>query len=171
MLMSLHFTIISGKEVNLWPPVVFLSTMISVYFYHTGHQATVPSIRWESAFIGFHGDFDNNIIPGVLITLNTFASEVFLSVLCPLLVVWPLTDGLFLKSMLTKKDEPGHWKGDFLLLEDEGVFKQMLFRLFSSMFLFQGIKVRRTWSITNGIRSVPVVLWSYIGMALWLSYL
>lgn len=119
-----------------------MSTLFATLFYSTGHQATVPSIKWESAFTGFHGDFDYNIIPAILITLNTFAAEVFYSILCPLLVIWPLTDGLFLKSMATKKEEPGHWKGDFLLLEDEDVFKQMLFRLFSSMFLFQGIKVK-----------------------------
>jgi hypothetical protein len=134
---------ILGKLVNFWPPVVFTSTIFSTFFFATGHQATVPAIRWESAFTGFHGDFSNNIVPAMLITLNTFAAEVFYCILCPLIVIWPLTDGIFLKSLITKKEEPGQWKGDFILFEDEDMFKQLLFRLFSSMFLFQGIKVTR----------------------------
>jgi hypothetical protein len=64
-------------------------------------------------------------VPAILITLNTFAAEVFYCILCPLIVIWPLTDGIFLKSLITKKEEPGQWKGDFILLEDEDMFKQL----------------------------------------------
>ena len=34
------------------------------YFYCTGHQATIPSIKFDAAFVGFPGDMENLVLPG-----------------------------------------------------------------------------------------------------------
>ena len=36
----------------------------SQYFYFTGHQSTIPAIRFEAAFVGLPGDLDNLVLPG-----------------------------------------------------------------------------------------------------------
>lgn len=47
-----------------WSVVVLWHFLASYYFYCTGHQATIPSIRFEAAFIGFPGDIENIVLPG-----------------------------------------------------------------------------------------------------------
>lgn len=44
--------------------IIMLSQLSSFFFYATGHQATIPSIRFEAAFTGFYGDFQTVILPG-----------------------------------------------------------------------------------------------------------
>ncbi|KAK3097761.1 hypothetical protein FSP39_012915 [Pinctada imbricata] len=139
--------IITLREKHSKPPsflcyVVTFSMMTSLYFYNTGHQATVPSIRFEAAFNGFHGDFDNKIIPGLLIHLNTFVAEVFFGILSPLIIFWPLTEGIFVQWILKKsKEQEQRWKGDFILYEDGDTLRKLLFRLLSCIFIFHGIKI------------------------------
>lgn len=38
--------------------------MASHNFYSTGHQATIPTIRFEAAFVGLPGDMDSFYLPG-----------------------------------------------------------------------------------------------------------
>lgn len=38
--------------------------MSSYNFYSSGHQATIPSIRFEAAFVGLPGDMDSLYLPG-----------------------------------------------------------------------------------------------------------
>ena len=40
--------------------------MSSYNFYSSGHQATIPSIRFEAAFVGLPGDMDSFYLPGKL---------------------------------------------------------------------------------------------------------
>ena len=40
--------------------------MSSHYFFTSGHQATIPSIRFEAAFVGLPGDMKNIHLPGNL---------------------------------------------------------------------------------------------------------
>ena len=47
-----------------WSVAVLWHFLASYYFYCTGHQATIPSIRFEAAFIGFPGDMENIVLPG-----------------------------------------------------------------------------------------------------------
>jgi len=56
----------------LW---IFLS---SHSFFSFGHHATVTSLRFESAFVGIHGEITkyNLLLAGVLVGLNTLASQV-----------------------------------------------------------------------------------------------
>ena len=47
-------------------PVVTWVMISSYNFYSSGHQATIPSIRFEAAFVGLPGDMGNFILPGEL---------------------------------------------------------------------------------------------------------
>jgi hypothetical protein len=38
--------------------------MSSHNFYSSGHQATIPSIRFEAAFVGLPGDMESFYLPG-----------------------------------------------------------------------------------------------------------
>ena len=49
-----------------WSIVVLWHLLSSYYFYCTGHQATIPSIRFEAAFVGFPGDMENLVLPGMV---------------------------------------------------------------------------------------------------------
>ncbi|OWF39015.1 GPI ethanolamine phosphate transferase 3-like [Mizuhopecten yessoensis] len=120
--------------------VVLHSVLSSLYFYTTGHQATVPAIRFEAAFVGFHGDFQNYALPAMLIHLNTFAAHVLLGVLAPLWVFWPLAKSTFATQM-TNVELDRTSKGDFALFEDEELLKKRMFQLFTCLTLFSGIKV------------------------------
>ena len=137
------FFFILGSAPSFLCYVVTFSMVSSYFFFTTGHQATVPSIRFESAFNGFHGNFENHLLPGLLIHLNTFASEVFFGVVSPLIILWPLTEGTFVQWILRKtKEEERRWKGDFILFEDGDTLRKLLFRLVSCMMFFGGVKVK-----------------------------
>ena len=45
------------------------------FFYSTGHQPTFPALQWNAAFVGFHGDHSTNLLPGLLVIMNTFSSQ------------------------------------------------------------------------------------------------
>ena len=44
--------------------VVILSFLASYWFFATGHQNTIPSIRFEAGFVGLQGDSSNHFITG-----------------------------------------------------------------------------------------------------------
>ncbi|XP_067666675.1 GPI ethanolamine phosphate transferase 3-like [Haliotis asinina] len=121
--------------------VVTLGLLMSTFFFATGHQTTVPAIRFESAFTGFHGDFKYNVIPALLITLNTFASHVFFVVISPLLMFWPHLEGIVSQLMrqVSKKDRV--WRGDFVAYDDRPSFRKNIMRLVFGLLLFSAFKV------------------------------
>lgn len=125
---------------DLISAVVFHTVLSSFYFYTTGHQATVPAIRFEAAFVGFHGDFQYYALPAALIYLNTFAAHVLLGVLAPLWVFWPMVKSTF-TALMTNTEVDRTSKGDFALFEDEELLKKRMFQLFTCLTLFSGIKV------------------------------
>ncbi|KAL9609445.1 MAG: hypothetical protein Q9167_005800 [Letrouitia subvulpina] len=66
-------------------PVV-LALLGSFYFFKTGHQATLASIQWESAFIplkAIHYPWSP-----MLVFLNTYGAQIFTTIAVPLLVLW-----------------------------------------------------------------------------------
>ena len=73
----MHYNLTGLLQVP-WYAIAGWGFMATQYFFATGHHATVPAIRFESAFVGFYGDFPKYLyfIPALLITLNTFASQV-----------------------------------------------------------------------------------------------
>jgi len=61
--------------------------LLSVYyFYATGHDCTFSSLQWETAFLGL--EEYNFIAGGLLVTINTWASQVVFVLLLPLLVTY-----------------------------------------------------------------------------------
>lgn len=66
-------------------PVV-LGLLGSFHFFKTGHQATLASIQWESAFIPLRS-IRYPWTP-LLIVLNTFGAQILCAVAVPALVLW-----------------------------------------------------------------------------------
>jgi phosphatidylinositol glycan class O len=66
-------------------PVV-LALLGSFHFFKTGHQATLASIQWESAFIPLH-TIRYPWSP-ILVALNTFGSHILAVSSIPLIVLW-----------------------------------------------------------------------------------
>ncbi|KIO22559.1 hypothetical protein M407DRAFT_79125 [Tulasnella calospora MUT 4182] len=64
----------------------FLSTLSILLFYSTGHQATMPSIQWKSAFIGFP-TLTYPFAP-LLVILNTFGPIAITALAAPLFALW-----------------------------------------------------------------------------------
>ena len=65
---------------------VILGLLGNYYFFKTGHQATLSSIQWDTAFIAFK----NIVYPWspLLVVLNTFGSQMLTAIAVPLLVLW-----------------------------------------------------------------------------------
>jgi phosphatidylinositol glycan class O len=66
-------------------PIV-LGLMGSFHFFKTGHQATLSSIQWETAFIPFR-TIRYPWSP-LLVVLNTFGAQILCAVAVPALVLW-----------------------------------------------------------------------------------
>lgn len=66
-------------------PVVF-GLLGSFHFFTTGHQATIPSVQWDIAYI----PAQSIVFPFTHIALifNTFAPQILTSLAVPLLVLW-----------------------------------------------------------------------------------
>lgn len=64
----------------------FLSILSLLLFYSTGHQATMPSIQWKSAFIGFP-TLTYPFAP-LLVVLNTFGPIAIAALAAPLFALW-----------------------------------------------------------------------------------
>ncbi|CAF9911580.1 MAG: mannose-ethanolamine phosphotransferase gpi13 [Heterodermia speciosa] len=65
---------------------VILGALGSFHFFKTGHQATLASIQWESAFI----PLQTIIYPWspMLVILNSFGAQILTTVAVPLLATW-----------------------------------------------------------------------------------
>ena len=65
---------------------IILGVLGSFHFFKTGHQATLSSIQWDSAFVAstsIHYPWSP-----LLVTLNTFGSQIILVIAVPLVVLW-----------------------------------------------------------------------------------
>jgi phosphatidylinositol glycan class O len=63
-----------------------LALMGSYYYFKTGHQATLSSIQWDSAFIPLH-TIQYPWTP-ILIALNTFGAQIMCAVAVPAISMW-----------------------------------------------------------------------------------
>jgi phosphatidylinositol glycan class O len=66
-------------------PIV-LALLGSFHFFKTGHQATLPSIQWESAFIPLHAI--RYPWSPLLVALNSFGAQILAAAAVPLVVLW-----------------------------------------------------------------------------------
>lgn len=116
--------------------------LASEHFFATGHQATITTIRWESAFHGFSGDFSSNVIPALLIIVNTFSSQLMCTVALPLVTYWQYTRGHW--AMTKGKVEKEENRGELILNEDKNLLRQKLFNLYTKYILLYGLKVNHS---------------------------
>ncbi len=65
---------------------IMLALLGSFHFFKTGHQATLSSIQWESAFIPLH-TIRYPWSP-ILIALNSFGAQILAATAVPLVVLW-----------------------------------------------------------------------------------
>jgi len=65
---------------------IMLALLGSFHFFKTGHQATLSSIQWESAFIPLH----SLVYPysPILVGLNTYGAQILAVIAVPLVVLW-----------------------------------------------------------------------------------
>ncbi|KAL1110552.1 hypothetical protein AAG570_008080 [Ranatra chinensis] len=136
-----------------WWSVVCWGFSSLYFFYGTGHQPTFPGIQWDAAFL--MGDIVSTFLPGVLVIVNTFISQILHALLLPLLfisqftlgVVWPLaTQNIDLK------------KGEFLLAKQEGLLWKGMFSLTARYILFQGWRVFISM-LSASIHSRHLMVW------------
>ncbi len=123
-----------------WSMVVLWGLVSSNFFFSTGHQATVPNIRWDAGFVGLHGDHDCYVFPAVLITLNTFAAHVLSVVSLPLLLFWPQFRLDVLRTF-DKSQKQKSSSGEFEFHEERDKLRSSLFKLTLSFLLFHLCKV------------------------------
>ncbi|KAG0326678.1 mannose-ethanolamine phosphotransferase gpi13 [Dissophora globulifera] len=71
---------------DLLLPTVVLSLMANLLFFATGHQATLSSIQWSSAFIGV--TTLNYFFSPVLVAVNTLGPFMLCAAALPLVVIW-----------------------------------------------------------------------------------
>ncbi|CAG8450303.1 11777_t:CDS:1 [Funneliformis caledonium] len=77
--------LIDSQDTTFLDIVVF-SLCGTLFFFSTGHQATIPSIQWSAGFIGI--DEANFTITPILVTLNALSSQILFTCAIPLLVFW-----------------------------------------------------------------------------------
>ncbi|KAJ1920071.1 mannose-ethanolamine phosphotransferase gpi13 [Mycoemilia scoparia] len=70
----------------LLPQTVLLVLFSYVYYFSTGHQFTLASIQWSSAFVGLRSV--NLILSGILVFINSLGSFILVSLSLPLIVLW-----------------------------------------------------------------------------------
>lgn len=125
-----------------WSIVVLWHLLSSYYFYCTGHQATIPSIRFEAAFVGLPGDMENLVLPGLLILLNTFAAPVLFAVALPLLQFWPQIPNRLLGTGNKNGQQSG--KGEFDWIDNPELLRTRMFRLILMYQTLHGFKLLAT---------------------------
>eukprot|EP00117_Sycon_ciliatum_P006883 scpid39012/ scgid10221/ GPI ethanolamine phosphate transferase 3; Phosphatidylinositol-glycan biosynthesis class O protein len=72
------------SSVSTWTKAALWAALSGHFFFSTGHQCDLPSIRFDAAFVGLHGDQQAFVAAGALVLLNMFASPVLFTLAIPL---------------------------------------------------------------------------------------
>ncbi|KAJ1960699.1 mannose-ethanolamine phosphotransferase gpi13 [Dipsacomyces acuminosporus] len=79
-------------SVSLLPAQIILLALLSYLdYFSTGHQFTLVSIQWSTAFVGVREM--HLVICGLIVGLNTFGSFIFTALCVPLVVLWNVSLG------------------------------------------------------------------------------
>lgn len=113
------------------------------FFYGTGHQPTFANIQWDAAFVGTKGLPLNNYISGALILINTFAANILMGFLLPLLVIAPFNIFVMLPSTISKRKgfEVVSQRGEVVLFERDDEMIVNAFVVASKYIALYGIRV------------------------------
>ncbi|XP_077989411.1 GPI ethanolamine phosphate transferase 3, catalytic subunit-like [Glandiceps talaboti] len=146
-----------------WYIIVLWGLMASQYFFATGHQATVPAIRFESGYVGFHGDFPTYLyfLPAIMIGSNTFAGPIIFTLSLPLVLLWPFSRGYIVLDKKTKQQNQNaeDRKGEFSLHENEGQLQVAMLRLILMYLAFSAVKVLGTM-VSAAIHRRHLMVWA-----------
>ena len=148
-------------------PVV-LGLLGSYHFFKTGHQATLSSIQWESAFIPL-STIQYPWSP-LLVVLNSFGAQILVTIAVPLTVLW--------KQPATKKGLLGNVAkalATFILYHAvinlattmwAGHLRRhlMLYRIFSPRFM-TGAAVLLVVDLVAAVVSIGLVRWNFASIA------
>lgn len=119
-----------------WCSVIMWCFLSSFWWFATGHQASVSSIQWDAAFVGFQGSHSSSIIPALLVILNTFCMQILSTLSLPLLMFWPLT-----RSKWYHESFEEYTKSELLLYKDKKTFMSILNDLFVKYLSFHAMKI------------------------------
>lgn len=129
-----------------WSSVICWGFFTLYCFYGTGHNATFPGIQWEAAFVGTGGQFENHIVPGFLISINTFASHIVLSLMLPILLIAPFTLHVMFPKMVPSSSKDiikinDMKRGELILYEKDDLLYYGMFTLCTKFILFFGFRI------------------------------
>ncbi|KAJ9642025.1 mannose-ethanolamine phosphotransferase gpi13 [Coniosporium tulheliwenetii] len=148
-------------------PVV-LGLMGSFYFFKTGHQASLSSIQWESAFIPLKSI--RYPWSPVLVLLNTFGAQILCAVAVPATALWkkqPKQRGLLGDVVRTVATHILFYAGIALAtMMWAGWLRRhlMLFRIFSPRFMM-GAVVLLVVDVVSVFVALGGTLWSFLSVA------
>ena len=142
--MVTYLIYVTEEKLNVsWGLLCMWNFLATHFFFGSNHQATITSIRWESAYVGFVGDHTSYVIPFIMITLNTFGS-LFISIfMSPLLLFRPFSSSWLysiFKSKTPVNEQPDQ-KGEFFLKENGGMLRMAMIKLMLGCLLFYGCRV------------------------------
>ncbi|XP_039613899.1 GPI ethanolamine phosphate transferase 3 [Polypterus senegalus] len=152
---SLHCSRLYSDKFSVpWCVVLMWALAATQFFYATGHLPTFPSIQWNAAFTGFSEGHSNQVLPALLVLLNTFSSCILLAVSCPLLLFWPL---ICEPSNTAKSGSRlGELKSDYIpvmemkLRDNPEYFSRALLQLMARYIFIHGAQVRKYENIKLG---------------------
>uniref|UniRef100_A0A0C9PZY4 PIGO_0 protein n=1 Tax=Fopius arisanus TaxID=64838 RepID=A0A0C9PZY4_9HYME len=113
------------------------------FFYGTGHQPTFPTIYWDAAFVGTEGHYYGNIIPAILIGINTFGSHLLMGITLPLLVISPFTIHAMIPKLARMKfqGDADMKRGELILFDKDNAFHTAVFNTSARYILLHGFRV------------------------------
>ncbi|XP_067888820.1 GPI ethanolamine phosphate transferase 3 isoform X2 [Heterodontus francisci] len=117
----------TGRFSVPWYAVTSWAFSATQFFYATGHQPTFPAIQWNAAFVGFIEGHSSNILPALLVGMNTFASHILFAVGCPLLLLWPFVREV--KNSNSKESEDEDQVMEMKLRENPQLFSVAMLQL------------------------------------------
>ncbi|XP_076050603.1 phosphatidylinositol glycan anchor biosynthesis class O isoform X2 [Oratosquilla oratoria] len=125
--------LIRGRGALVW-------FIISIYgFYLMGHQPTLPSLHWTSAFVGFR-EHSTTILPAIMIAINTYSSHILVGLTLPLVILAPLALPAIFPSIKNTSME-GLGRGELLLLDNVEATHSALWRTSLSYISLHAFKV------------------------------
>ena len=160
-----------SASANLSPigPAV-TALLASFHYFKTGHQATLASLHWDSAFIPFT-TVQYPWSP-LVVVLNTFAAQILATIFVPLLVLWKQPPPASKKPMLGTLDDVSAGLAAFLShFAVQGLATTMwagwlrrhlmLFRIFSPRFLM-GAVLLLVIDLVGIIFALGIGVWSNV---------
>jgi hypothetical protein len=102
-----------------WSAVVVWFLFMTQYFYGTGHQASLTTVQWTAGLVGLSES--NVVVSGLLVTLNTFGSQILFGLAIPLLITWRFPGGLLAANsgaQTTKVQGPDDAPNEYFLVEN-----------------------------------------------------